>query len=245
MRFMTVAVLVAFTALIARPAWVDAQANPFDTAEPQGRVITTDIGKIRADYDRAGTLYNEEKYAEALPLFVRLADQGHVQSAYVAGLMYHRGRGTQPDGNAAINYYRKAALAGHEAAACNLGLVLLNGESGAAKNEAQGVKWLKRSAYLGNHPGQVAFGAAIANGQAGERNLVEAAAWYMLAAERDNAQAKINLDQVRGMLSPADFQRAQQRAGALRDEVAQALEKRGPLATVQIGEPPEDDEQAE
>ncbi|MFZ5354587.1 MAG: tetratricopeptide repeat protein [Bacillota bacterium] len=59
---------------------------------------------------------NKRNFAEAYFMFLKAAEQGHVKSQYIVGLMYEKGEGIGRDEKKAIEWYKKAADRGHEEA---------------------------------------------------------------------------------------------------------------------------------
>jgi len=76
-----------------------------------------------------GMLYNDGAdglqvdKAQACQLFIKAADQGHVQSMHNAGFCYQTGTGVQANLTTAVHYYTKAAENGSTGSMHNLGLL--------------------------------------------------------------------------------------------------------------------------
>lgn len=81
-----------------------------------------------AGYEEALQLVREAKYGMAMAEFLPLARDGHAPSQFSVGLMYHLGRGVQPDLAIAYDWYKKAAMQENGAAMNNIGMMYLNGE---------------------------------------------------------------------------------------------------------------------
>ncbi|MFN3238436.1 MAG: hypothetical protein ACE37D_15440, partial [Pseudomonadales bacterium] len=50
-----------------------------------------------ADFDQADRLYAEKKYAEAFPIYLRMAEIGHVYARFNVGVMYYNGQHAEQD----------------------------------------------------------------------------------------------------------------------------------------------------
>lgn len=67
--------------------------------------------------------------------------------------------------------------------------------NGVPKNEAEGVKWLRKSAEQGNADGEFWLGAAYYSGTGIAKDTTEALRWYRKAGDKGNAAAQYNLGQ--------------------------------------------------
>ncbi|KAI9003705.1 hypothetical protein BC832DRAFT_532239 [Gaertneriomyces semiglobifer] len=93
-----------------------------------------------------GSLQLTIDHDRAFNLYVQASKQGHPAATYRTAVCYEVGAGTKRDANRALTYYRKAAALGDTAAMYKLGMILMNGFLGQAKNPREGVTWLKRAA---------------------------------------------------------------------------------------------------
>ncbi|PYI21683.1 HCP-like protein [Aspergillus violaceofuscus CBS 115571] len=87
---------------------------------------------------------------EAFGLYYAAAKQGHAQSAYRVAVCCEIGQdeggGTKRDPFKAVQWYKRAAALGDPPAMYKMGMILLKGLLGQAKNPREGVAWLKRAA---------------------------------------------------------------------------------------------------
>ncbi|RAH42867.1 putative chitin synthase activator (Chs3) [Aspergillus brunneoviolaceus CBS 621.78] len=87
---------------------------------------------------------------EAFGLYYAAAKQGHAQSAYRVAVCceigQEEGGGTKRDPFKAVQWYKRAAALGDPPAMYKMGMILLKGLLGQAKNPREGVAWLKRAA---------------------------------------------------------------------------------------------------
>jgi TPR repeat protein len=176
--------------------------------------------QVQEAFDEAIALYDGGSYEQALPAFERLAQQRHVEAAYMAGLMHDRGRGTAANGAKAIQFYSVGADANYAPALCNIGILYRDGGPGVEKNAAKAEEFLRRAAYLGNSPAQLALGAMQYNGDQIERNEVEGIAWFMIAAEGGNEIAQQNLRGLQARMNEQTAQAAQGKAQEFRQQMA-------------------------
>jgi TPR repeat protein len=92
----------------------------------------------------------------------------------------------------AYHEFQPLAQAGDAAAQFYLGLMYQLG-LGAARDDAQALKWLRLAAEQELALAQMTLGHMYANGQGVAKNHAEAVKWYRLAAEQGDAFAQFNL----------------------------------------------------
>ena len=117
--------------------------------------------------------------------FRRAADAGCGRGEYELARAYLRGRGVAQDTRRAVWLVTSAAERGVPEAQCLLGRLYLRGTDssssarggGLEKDEAEGMRWLRRAAEEGYAKALVAIGACY-----GDANAAEAASWYRRAA---------------------------------------------------------------
>ena len=78
----------------------------------------------------------------------KAAEQGHVDSQFILGLMYAIGEGVPEDYAEAARWYRKAAEQGHVAAQIMLGGMYARGDC-VPDDDAEAVRWFRKSAEQG------------------------------------------------------------------------------------------------
>ncbi|CAK46378.1 hypothetical protein AnigIFM59636_008034 [Aspergillus niger] len=87
---------------------------------------------------------------EAYSLYHSAAKSGHAQSAYRVAVCceigQEEGGGTKRDPFKAVQWYKRAASLGDPPAMYKMGMILLKGLLGQAKNPREGISWLKRAA---------------------------------------------------------------------------------------------------
>ena len=107
-------------------------------------------------FQQAENLHNQGRYAEALPLYQGLAEQGDAYAQHTLGFMYERGQGVAQDNTQAVFLYRKSVVwfrksaeQGDADAQFRLGIMYEYGR-GVAKDEAQAVVWYRKAAEQGH-----------------------------------------------------------------------------------------------
>ena len=158
--------------------------------------------------------------AQARAWFERAAQQGDMRAAHELGLMYFRGTGVARDYAQARAWWQKAADAGDARAAYDLGILYRRGQGGVPRDVAASIKLWRSAAHSGLAVAQNALGACYMNGDGVEADMLEAWAWFRLAAEGGLTVASVNADVVRGQLDDARFEAAHRRFDALRRELA-------------------------
>ncbi|THC97099.1 hypothetical protein EYZ11_003417 [Aspergillus tanneri] len=110
----------------------------------------TDAQFYLADAYGQGQLGLQVDNKEAFNLYHSAAKQGHAQSAYRVAVCCEigaeEGGGTKRDPFKAVQWYKRAASLGDPPAMYKMGMILLKGLLGQAKNPREGISWLKRAA---------------------------------------------------------------------------------------------------
>lgn len=94
----------------------------------------------------SGLLGLQVEHERAYHLYLQAAKQNHPAASYRVAVCNELGVGTRKDPGRAFAFYRKAASLGDTAAMYKLGMIMLSGSLGQAKNTREAVGWLKRAA---------------------------------------------------------------------------------------------------
>jgi TPR repeat protein len=140
-------------------------------------------------------LLSQGKYAEALLLNRKAAEQGDRVAQYNLGDIYDHGQGVSKDTVAAFGWFRKAADQGHAEAQAILGRMYANGEV-VATNPVEAVKWSRKAAEQGHRHAQCNLANAYAKGNGVSKDQSEAIKWYRLAADQDHSGAQASLGHI-------------------------------------------------
>lgn len=141
-------------------------------------------GPAAADVKAGVDAWAQGDYDRALREWRPLADAGDADAQFNLGQAYKLGRGVRADIAAALEYYRKAAVQGHERAEDNYGLLLFQ-----QNQRQQAMPWLERSAERGEPRAQYLVGTALFNGDLLSRDWVRAYALMTRAAAAGLPQA--------------------------------------------------------
>lgn len=93
-----------------------------------------------------GTLGLQVDHEKAYHLYLQAAKQNHAAATYRVAVCNEIGAGTRKEPPRAAAFYRKAASLGDTAAMYKLGMILLQGTLGEARNPREAVGWLRRAA---------------------------------------------------------------------------------------------------
>ena len=104
------------------------------------------------DYQKGLDAAQSGNYIAALKEWRPLAEQGHIESQFVLGLLYRNGKGVEKDFSTAIKWYLLAAENGHAKAQAKLGYMYVNGE-GVNKNYVRAYMWGRLSEINENREG--------------------------------------------------------------------------------------------
>jgi hypothetical protein len=98
---------------------------------------------------QAITLWNQKRYADAIPLFNQACSGGKTDSCYRLGLMYDFGQGVTQDSSRAAAFYSKSCNAGIGAACYHLSMLQQYQPGGAVCNSVAVTRNLSRSCDTG------------------------------------------------------------------------------------------------
>lgn len=139
-----------------------------------------------------------------------LADAGDADAQFNLAQAYKLGRGVPADLTRAEEYYRRAALQGHQKAEEMYGLALHQRD-----RFADAVSWLDRAAGRGEPRAQFVLGTMYFNGEGVAKDWVRAYALVLRAGDAGLPQAATTLDQMDLYLSVQERQRALKLADTL------------------------------
>lgn len=91
----------------------------------------------------------EPDYDTARRLFLKAADEGHVQAMFRIGRMYEQGLGVGKDQHAALNWYRKAAELGNTQAMVRIARIYGRG-LGVERDYDLALAWLRKASEAGD-----------------------------------------------------------------------------------------------
>ncbi|KII88858.1 hypothetical protein PLICRDRAFT_175118 [Plicaturopsis crispa FD-325 SS-3] len=93
-----------------------------------------------------GMLGLQVDHERAYHLYLQAAKQNHAAASYRVAVCNEIGAGTRREPPRAAAFYRKAASLGDTPAMYKLGMILLNGSLGEARNPREAINWLRRAA---------------------------------------------------------------------------------------------------
>ncbi|EIW66896.1 hypothetical protein TREMEDRAFT_34129 [Tremella mesenterica DSM 1558] len=93
-----------------------------------------------------GQLGLQVDHEKAYYLYLMASKLNHAAATYRAAVCNEIGAGTKKDYNRAVLFYRKAAALADTAAMYKLGMILLGGLLGQARNSREAIVWLRRAA---------------------------------------------------------------------------------------------------
>ena len=127
---------------------------------------------------RLGDSLFERDPKEALKHYETAADAGHIEAAYIAGVMYAENFEIRPNSKRSATLLRQAAYGGHAAAMADYGLLVYQGYS-AERSEEEAAEWFRKSAHAGDAEGQFLYAFTLAKGEGLEQDLEEAYYWAL------------------------------------------------------------------
>lgn len=119
---------------------------------------------------------------KALSFYEIAADAGHIDAAYIAGVMYAENFDIRPNPQRSAQLLKKAATGGHAAAQADYGLLVYQG-SGAAQSDEDAAQWFKKSAQGGDSEGQFLYAYTLAKGEGLTQDFEEAYYWILRSTD--------------------------------------------------------------
>ncbi len=146
------------------------------------------LGKASASFDaeatkRLGDTYFETDAKKALDYYEEAARAGHIEAAYIAGVMYATNLDIRPDEEASARWLGLAAKGGHAAAQADYGLLVYQGAGGLSRDDAAAANWFRRSAEGGDSEGAFLYAFTLAKGEGVEQDFGEAYYWLLKSGD--------------------------------------------------------------
>ena len=134
---------------------------------------------------RLGDSHFEKDPKQALKYYEQAAQVGHVEAAYIAGVMYAENFEIRPNSAKSAALLKQAAEGGHAAAQADYGLLVYQGY-GASRSEAEAAKWFEKSAKGGDKEGQFLYAFTLAKGEGVTQSFEEAYYWLLKSDKSGN-----------------------------------------------------------
>lgn len=206
---------------------------PVEMFLPEGAAAPGGAGD-QAAFDKANASYQANEFEAALGGFTPLAEAGNPAAAFYVGRILEMGYAGEADPVNAQRWYRQAAAGGIAVATSNLGFMILDGR-GCAKDPKLATDFFLRAAYSGALDGALSIGFAYGTGEGREKNLVEAAAWYSIAADLGAEAAEKNLRVVEREMSSIDRVSAKSRRRDIEAELRGDAQPKYALPELDLG----------
>ena len=145
--------------------------------------------------EKAEKLYLANKFDEAFPLCLELAEAGDALFQGRVGYCYDTGSGVKKDIKKAVYWYEKGADGGSSHAQNNLGCLYKDGE-GVVKDVKKALELYHKSAEQGYKAAQYNLGAGYYYEWFGVKDVSKAIYWTKKAAEQDYVKAQLVLGDI-------------------------------------------------
>jgi len=150
------------------------------------------VHRIAYMYD-TGQNFVEQDLDKAVPWYQKAADLGYADSEYaLAGILFMR-ESKYFNAARASKYLMKAADAGHDEAAHQIGLMYAYGSNGFRRSPAKADMYLTQSCEAGNQQAMVDYANMCFEGQVLPKDLEKAAKWFTVAADNCSGIAQYAL----------------------------------------------------
>ncbi|CAG8507279.1 10719_t:CDS:1, partial [Acaulospora colombiana] len=169
---------------------LEAISSIASTEVPVARTKNTNT-LIRLNIDEAISLHNDNRYKEAFPHFLRLANRGDFKAAYYAGLYFYVGYGIDKDEIKALLYLEKSAQCDYARGQYLYAHACLKG---TYYSKDEGIKYLKKAALENDPDALYMFSQLYLLGEHGYPENNEKYNYYLkMAAENGSKEAQQEL----------------------------------------------------
>jgi TPR repeat protein len=168
--------------------WYEKAAN-LGNAEAQFRMARL---MMPNDGDKDATTSHPKDAMKAIEWFSKAVEQKHVLAAYQLGTIYENGKHVTVDLVRAFDLYQLAALGNNPDAMLKLAGFLYQGK-GVAQDKKESLRFLVRSAELGNVDAQYSLGNQYHDGELMPRSLELAISWWKQSAIGGNLLGMVRM----------------------------------------------------
>lgn len=144
-----------------------------------------------ADYQTGLKLWQENRRADAMPHWLKAAEQGHIKAAYGVALMHNTYK--EADMKVAARWFRVAADGGIAPAMHSVGIFYMNGLGGLTASEPVAIEWFQKGAAAGDTEAMVMLAALHDEGRGVAKDPAAALRWNVAAAEKGHPIALTTL----------------------------------------------------
>lgn len=138
---------------------------------------------LARELERANRSYAQHDLPDAMAILRNIADQGYVPGQYQLAYVLDYGE----ENEEAVQWYTKAAQAGHSGAQIDLALKYISGE-GVASDIGVAISWLTRAAAQNTTQAMMILADLYARGATGNTDYEKAVYWYTKAFEAGDRQ---------------------------------------------------------
>ncbi len=185
--------------------------------------LAASSGDAAAQSNLAGLYYRgrgiPRNPALAFRWYRAAALNGNAGAQSALGFLYQKGIGVKSDDKKALQWYLAAAQSGHVFAQVKLGDMYEQGRGMAQKDYPKAFEWFHRASVNGRAVAQGKVGRFYELGLGVKKDLIEAYAWYVLAASAGDPIARSNVKRLKLVLKPDQLMSAHKRARQLRAEL--------------------------
>jgi TPR repeat protein len=138
------------------------------------------------------TLYEQKRYAEALPYYQKACDSGNVDGCANLGFLYGNGQGVTKDDFKASTLLQKACDGGHAEGCFNLGIDYAHGD-GVTQDDFKAAMLYQKACNGGYTRGCTNLGVLYDNGRGMTQDYFKAATLFQKACDGGEAMGCSNL----------------------------------------------------
>ena len=189
------------------------------------------LAPVAADADnaQAEAAYDRGELAEAMVIWLAVAEEGDAAAQYNVATLLRKGEGVPRDAAAAASWYEQAAQQGHHHAQVNLGRLYLEGD-GVKRDLGRAFHWFDEAAHADFPPAQYYLATLYESGAGVLRDIEQAKALYEVAAEAGLGAAAYRLSRLYDQEEMAERNYGQSEMGERNPRLARKWLVRGAVA---------------
>ena len=136
---------------------------------------------------------------KALKFYELAANAGHIEAAYITGIMYAEGLNGLPNITQASKYLKQSADANYAAAQADYGLLIYQKKTKPAPSRGY-TYWFRKAAYGGDKEGQFLYAFILAKGEGVQRNFQDSYYWLIKSGKSGNSSYDMDREKLKSSL---------------------------------------------
>ena len=137
---------------------------------------------------------------KALKFYELAANAGHIEAAYISGIMYAESLNVVQNIAKASKYLKQSAHANYPPAQADYGLINLSKKSQNQHLDRGFAYWFRKAAYGGDKEGQFLYAFILAKGEGVQRNFQDSYYWLIKSGKSGNSSYDMDREKLKSSL---------------------------------------------